>query len=487
MSGLLIRRATGSEAAVRLFVGQVVQPSLLVMRFMKKKVAIAGASGFIGRWFMESYKQEFDIIGLSRAKIEPDGLVAWRRVDLYSLSSTTEALRGVDFAIYLVHSMSPSSRLDQSSFEDTDLLLADNFARAAEQCGLAQIVYIGGILPKETEDFSTHLQSRYETEQMLGSRATPLTALRAGIVIGPGGSSFEVVKKLTERLPVMACPQWCQSPSQPIDIRTMLQCIRQSLGNPATYHKAIEVGGHEETTYLQMLKTTARLMGKKRLIFPIPLFSLGLSKAWVALFSDSSTKFISPLVESLKHDMRVRQEVAVKFAVSDYTLAESIAYALSGPVPPMPRRVREPDQERNTVRSVQRMPNPANRPSAWVAEQYPLWLSAHFRYLLKVRNVGQRVQFELMGIRLLELEFIKDRSDEERQLFYIVGGKLVKRRDHGWLEFRSVLGNRFVISAIHEFVPSLPWYFYRYTQAIIHLWVMNRYRRFLIRQRVISD
>ena len=161
----------------------------------KKKLAIAGASGFIGRWFIETYKNKYDIIALSRKqiKIEND-LVEWRTVDLFSISSSIDALKGVDYALYLVHSMQPSTRLNQGNFEDTDLLLADNFSRAAEECKLKHIVYLGCILPKDDQNISKHLHSRYEVEQVLGSRKTPLTAIRAGIIIGPGGSSFNIVQ-----------------------------------------------------------------------------------------------------------------------------------------------------------------------------------------------------------------------------------------------------------------------------------------------------
>ena len=120
----------------------------------KKKIAIAGATGFIGRWFIETYKNHFEIIALSRKKINSvDNGVEWRMVDLFSISSSTEALKGADYALYLVHSMQPSTRLNQSNFEDTDLLLADNFSRAAQNCNLKHIVYVGGILPKDNVFF----------------------------------------------------------------------------------------------------------------------------------------------------------------------------------------------------------------------------------------------------------------------------------------------------------------------------------------------
>lgn len=449
---------------------------------MKPSVVIAGASGFIGKWFIDTYHEKYHIIALSRSEVvdKVRDTVEWRVVDLYSLSSTRDAIEGADYALYLVHSMSPSTRLNQSTFEDTDLLLADNFARAAEEQELKQIVFIGGILPKETSDFSRHLRSRYETEVTLGARKTPLTALRAGIVIGPGGSSFRIVQKLTERLPIMACPKWCQSPSQPIDIRDMLKVIDKSFGNEETYGKSIEVGGPEVITYMELLRITSDQLNKKRVIFSIPAFTLGFSKLWVGLFSNSSTTFVSPLIESLKHSMVIDRDKHAYNEIGYHSIRESVYFAINGQIPIFPRRARL-KEEKNTVRSVQRLPNPANKSTVWVAKEYPKWLTSVFVFLLKTKINEDKVAFRLFGITLLELQFVADRSDQLRQLYFIVGGKLAKRTDYGWLEFRSVLNNQFIISAIHEFVPKLPWPIYKSTQAVVHLWVMQRFGKYLNR------
>lgn len=451
---------------------------------MKKTVVIAGASGFIGRWFMERFGDAYHIIALTRREVgeeEQASSIEWRSVDLYSLSSTAQALQGADYALYLVHSMSPSTRLNQGSFEDTDLLLADNFARAAESVGLEQVIFVGGILPKDDDHFSTHLKSRYEVELTLGARRTPLTALRAGIIIGPGGSSFQIVEKLTNRLPIMATPKWASSPCQPIDIEDMLEIIQQCLGNEKTYNEAIEVGNPRVITYKKLLVLTAKALGKKRIIFPLPFFTLGLSKLWVGLFSDSSTTLVSPLIESLRHDMRVGDSQPVTFDLQYTDMESSITNALHGRIPSLPGRKGQ-NKERNTVRSVQRLANPANKDAEWVARSYPDWLTKTFRLLLKARRDQEFVSFDLFGIQLLKLQFIESRSDDDRQLFYIVGGKLAKRTDYGWLEFRSVLDNQAIIAAIHEFVPRLPWMIYKSTQAILHLWVMRRFGAWLGKQ-----
>ena len=447
----------------------------------KKKVAIAGATGFIGRWFIERYKSKYDIIALSRRKVDgKDNDVHWRVVDLFSISSSIEALKDVDYAVYLVHSMQPSTRLNQASFEDTDLLLADNFSRAASVCKVKQIIYLGGILPKDDKRLSKHLKSRYEVEQVLGSRDTPLTAIRAGIIIGPGGSSFKIIKKLVQNLPVMACPKWTLSKNQPADLELALSSIDEVIGNNSFYRQFIEIGGDEVVTYMEILKKTADVMGKRRWIFSVPFFSLGMSKLWVGLFSGSSTDFVSPLIESLKHEMTLNPDHSLN-QKNSISINKSIEKALheEKTIPTLPLFSLSHSKPKNTVRSVQRIVNPAKKSASWVAQRYPIWLSTTFQRLIKVENYEQRLKFNLFGVCLLQLEYVYERSDINRQLFYITGGFLTKRKDLGWLEFRSILGGAYIITAIHEFVPRLPWFIYRFTQAKSHSIVMKRFENYI--------
>ena len=445
----------------------------------KKKIAIAGATGFIGRWFIDTYKDQYDLVALSRKKISFNDKIKWRTVDLFSISSSVEALEGVDYALYLVHSMQPSTRLNQSNFEDTDLLLADNFSRAAAICNLKHIVYVGGILPKDNFNISKHLQSRYEVEQVLGSRKTPLTTIRAGIIIGPGGSSFKIIEKLVENLPIMACPKWTKSKNQPVDLRVALKTIEKILGNPKYFNKPIEIGGEEVVTYMDVLKITAKEMKRKRWIFSIPFFSLGMSKLWVGVFSGSNSKFVSPLIESLRHEMTLKEEVPIK-DLPLYSIKDTIKRASDKTikVPTFPKGV-VLTKDKNTVRSVQRIANPSKKTAEWVAQEYPIWLSKIFSSIINAEEKNNIIRFKLFGISLLKLEYIQNRSDKNRQLFYITGGYLTKRTNRGWLEFRSILNDKYIITAIHEFVPRLPWIIYKFTQAKAHLLVMKRFERHL--------
>ena len=447
---------------------------------IKKTLAVAGATGFIGRWFIETYKHQYNIIALSRKKISTQNdIVEWRMVDLFSISSSVNALQGVDYALYLVHSMQPSTRLNQGNFEDTDLLLADNFSRAAETCKLKHIVYVGGILPKDDLNISKHLKSRFEVEQVLGSRSTPLTAVRAGIIIGPGGSSFRIVKRLVQNLPIMACPKWTKSKNQPVDLRIALKSIEQIFGDEKFFNLPIEIGGSEIVTYMDILKITAKEMKRKRWIFSIPFFSLGMSKLWVGLFSGSNKNFVSPLIESLRHDMTLKTSISLKNLPS-FTLKETIKRASDSTItiPMAPKGVAQ-TKDKNTVRSVQRIANPARKTAEWVAQSYPIWLSKIFNKVIEAEEQNNLLKFKLLGLTLLQLEYIKNRSDKNRQLFYITGGYLTKRTNRGWLEFRSILDDNYIITAIHEFVPRLPWVIYKFTQAKAHLSVMKKFEKHL--------
>jgi uncharacterized protein YbjT (DUF2867 family) len=449
---------------------------------MKQTIVLAGATGFIGRWIIKEFQDDYHIVALSRKKVQtnPNKKITWKTVDLYSMSSTEKVLEDADIAIYLVHSMQPSTRLNQGKFEDTDLLLADNFSRAALKNDLKQIIYLGGILPKDKHQISNHLLSRYEVEKTLGARATPLTAIRAGIIIGPGGSSFRIVSSLVKNLPVMGCPKWTKSENQPIDVFDILFLIKQCVGNPKTYDKNIEIGGKEVMTYMELLEKTSKIMHKKRLIFSMPFFTVGLSKWWVSIFGNSDINFVSPLVESLKHRMIPSDEYADLYNIDFTPIDKSINRALTQKSPALPS-FHKISTEKNTVRSVQRIYNPGKHNAQWVAKHYPIWLSKRFAGLINPHFDGSFLRFYLLGIMLLELKLIEDRSTPNRQLFYITGGVLTKRTDLGWLEFRSILDNEYIITAIHEYVPRLPWAIYKLTQAKLHLYVMKKFEKELQR------
>ena len=277
----------------------------------------------------------------------------------------------------------------------------------------------------------------------------------------------------------MACPAWTKSKNQPVDLRFALKCIDQIMGNEKYFNSPIEIGGSQVITYMDLLKLTAIEMGKRRWIFSVPFFSLGMSKLWVGVFSGSNSNFVSPLIESLRHDMTLKSKVVLE-NLPDYNIKETLKRALdkSINIPVFPVGVPQ-TKDKNTVRSVQRIANPTKKTAHWVAQSYPLWLSKIFSRIISAEKNNALLKFKFLGICLLQLEYIESRSDNNRQLFYITGGFLTKRTNRGWLEFRSILDGEYIITAIHEFVPRLPWFVYKFTQAKAHLLVMKKFEKHL--------
>ena len=465
-------------------------------------VAIAGATGFVGSALRADLAGDHRVVGLTRSPTraalhDPDDPVEWRHADLYSVRETERGLAGADVAVYLVHSMLPSSRLTQGTFADLDLILADNFARAAERCGVRQIVYLSGLLPSDTDDLSVHLRSRYEVEQTLAAHGTPVTTLRTGLVVGPGGSSLRILVNLVRRLPAMVLPSWTNSRTQPVALRDVVRAIRLVLGRPDSFEGVFDVAGPDVMTYREMMEQTGEVMDLDRPMFGVPLLTPGLSTLWVSLVSGSPRALAGPLVASLRHDMVVRDN-PVQRAIEPDALGfqNALRRSLSpeGTLLPDPRQsIREKDdatiREAQLVRSVQRFDLPAGRDAEWAGREYMRWLDGFAGPLIRVRvdeSVGElRASFHVRPLPrpVLELTFAPDRSEPDRALFYVTGG-LLADRDHGArarLEFRSVLGGDCLIAAIHDFAPRLPWGLYRLTQAVAHLFVMNRFGHHLSR------
>ncbi len=205
-------------------------------------IVIAGASGFIGRILVQRVSMQHSVIALSR--FPPTQMtqskVTWRQCDLFSLRETEMALQGGDIGIYLVHSMLPSATLSQSSFYDLDLLVAENFAHTAKKNNFKQIIYLGGILP-EQGPLSPHLKSRLEVEQALSAHGTPVTVLRAAMIMGASGSSFQIMLRLVERLPMLVCPQWTATKNQPVHERDVIASIAYCLDRAETFGKIFAV------------------------------------------------------------------------------------------------------------------------------------------------------------------------------------------------------------------------------------------------------
>ena len=420
----------------------------------------------------------------------PTDPVEWIHCDAYALDSVTKALVNTDILIYLIHSMVPSSRLTQASFQDLDLLIADNFAKAAKSSGVKQIIYVGGLMPDDEGETSEHLSSRFEVEQVLQATGIPVTTLRCGMIVGPGGSSLKILINLVRRLPVMGLPTWSTSQTQPIAIQDVLRAVHLCLENPEMYAGSFDIGGPERLAYRDLIKITAEEMGKKRWMFLMPFISVVFSKRWVATFSSSSVDLVGPLIDSLRHTMLVTsnplqeqlEPTAISFREAVFESMDERGFPLQNPRKRMKRSDKYTIREQRRVRSVQRFVLPPNKDARWTVEEYVRWLPEFLWLILRCKVEGTRVRFFLRFIStpLLELT-IKEGGTEHHTVLAITDGLLanVKESPEGRFEFREVFNGKFVIAAIHEFCPRLPWLVYNCSQALVHLMVMRAFGRHL--------
>ncbi len=449
---------------------------------MKTSIVVAGASGYIGRGILPLLLEKFpnaEITALSRsAQASENPSISWKACDLFSLRSLEDALPPrVDLAYYLVHSMGPTAQLDQGSFADYDLILADNFSRALKGKGVSQLIYLGGLIPENVK-LSLHLQSRLEVEDTFREHGLPTTTFRAGLILGETGSSSQILTKLVRRLPVMICPAWTQTLTTPIDLQSVLDALCKAALDPGMVNRVFDLAGCLPLTYLQMMRKTAHHLGKKRWFLSVPFFTPTLSRLWVSLITNSPKNLVYPLVESLKHPMVARPSHCFGSPpTKDYaSLLEDVSLA---------KTVRRPTFHfrpvGRTVRSVQRMGLPEGKNALWVKDRYVEWLPKFFAPLIRVKVEGPRIAFSALFSKpvLLELRLSEERSNPDRQLLYIIRGLLVRRKERGRLEFRVVLGRRFVLAAIHDFSPALPWFVYKLTQAKLHIIVMRVFGRSL--------
>lgn len=456
------------------------------MTILQGKTLIAGASGFIGQALLKKLQSDpqLSIVALSRQQPSVGHeRLEWRQADIFSLKDIAQAMEGCDQVVYLVHSMLPSASLVQGTFYDLDLILADNFARAARQVGVKHVVYLGGLLPKEQNQLSWHLKSRLEVEQCLQSAAPRVTVLRAGMVIGQGGSSFAILRRLVQRLPLMLCPSWTSTLSQPIDLDDLLKVLHSCLTDESVQGHVWDVGGPKVMTYQEMMGAMATSLGKKTRMISVGAFSLNMSRFWVTFVTGAPKALVYPLVLSLRYAMLVREKARFpRTELMQTPFDESLKHwvnKVEGDVHAFhtPVVLKAPKH----VRSVQRLVLPAGKDAAWVADEYFRWLPRFFSFIIRTQVEGTlcRFYFVTPKLTLLLLDKSVERSAPDRQLLYIRGGLLAREQGRGRLEFREVLERRHVMAAIHDFRPALPWIIYKWTQAVVHLIVMNAFGRHL--------
>jgi uncharacterized protein YbjT (DUF2867 family)/uncharacterized protein YndB with AHSA1/START domain len=224
--------------------------------------------------------------------------------DVLAPETLTAVMRGVEVAYYLIHSMGAGA-----DFEQRDLTAARNFANAAKAAGVRRIIYLGG-LAKASPELSEHLRSRQQTGDALREAGVPVTEFRAGVIVGSSSVSFEMIRYLTERVPLMVCPRWVYTRTQPIGIRDVLDYLTAALSVPASAGRIIEIGGAEVITYGEMMMIYAEARGLKRWLLPVPVLTPRLSSLWVNLVTPIPAAIARPLVEGLRNENVVTDQSA---------------------------------------------------------------------------------------------------------------------------------------------------------------------------------
>jgi uncharacterized protein YbjT (DUF2867 family) len=277
---------------------------------MKNKlVLVTGVTGYIGgRLVPQLIEAGYRVRVLVRDRHRLQGRAWLSQVDVVEgdvldPASLLPALSGAAAAYYLVHSMSGSADFDQR-----DLQAARNFGDAARTNGLERIIYLGGLGDPQS-DLSKHLRSRQQTGQALTESGVPVTEFRAAIVVGSGSVSFEMIRYLTERLPVMICPRWVFTRVQPIAIRDVLNYLIAALETPESAGKIIEIGGSEVLTYGDMMQGYARVRGLQRWLLSVPVLTPRLSSYWVHLVTPIPASIARPLIDGLRNEVIVRDTV----------------------------------------------------------------------------------------------------------------------------------------------------------------------------------
>ena len=435
-----------------------------------KKILLTGASGYIGSHLMNKLKDTYEIIVISR-NIEN------KQNDLNEI---TEVIEDFDIAIYLVHSMMPSAKLTQASFEDMDALLADNFAKAASYNKVQHIVFMSGLIPN-TNELSPHLRSRLECEQILGSYGVPVSTLRAGLIIGSKGSSYPILKKLVDRLPGLLLPKWAYNTTLPVAIDDVIDGLYKIVERNPNENESIDIGGPSHMTYKDLFKQTAEVLDKRLPTIDLPIIPIWLSKYWVKLISGVPKEMVYPLMDSLIHDMIRNDENIVKdISIGKIDYKESVRNALEEETKTQKKGKSSRKGDIKDVRAISRVVLPKDVNMIQLAESYANFLN---RITLNVVNSDFNEDNFTISVPCLNKDLLllsKDfkASNNERILYRIVGGDFALDSDGGnaRLEFRRLPNSDACIIALQEYEPTLPWWVYKYTQAKVHKSVMNLFK-----------
>jgi len=280
-------------------------------------VLVTGATGFIGRRLVPALVDAGHTVrAMTRRPDDYAGVGDPVGGDVDDPASLAAALDGVGVAIYLVHA------LDDPDFELKDARAARNFSRAAAHAGVRQIVYLGGLGAEDDDALSAHLRSRREVEGLLGADGVPVTTLRAAIVVGHGGISWEITRQLVKNLPAMVVPRWAHTRSQPIGIDDVVRYLAGVVDRDEALGRVFEIGGPEQLTYLEMMQVASEVSGGKRLpIITVPVLTPRLSSYWLALVTDVDATTGRNLIDSMSTEV-----IVTDTSIRDLVPGEPLTY-----------------------------------------------------------------------------------------------------------------------------------------------------------------
>lgn len=291
---------------------------------MPEPVLVAGASGFVGRRLVASLVAVGeDVRAMTRRPGSYRGRGTAVHGDVHDPATLADALAGCRAAYYLVHS------LDSPDFRRLDAAAARAFGEAAARAGVQRIIYLGG-LGHDGDHLSEHLRSRREVEHLLGAGGVPVTVLRAGIIVGHGGLSWEMTRQLVEHLPVMVTPRWVFTRSQPVAVADVVGYLTGVLHLPEARGQVFEVGGPEVLRYVDMLHRVARVMRRRLVVVPVPVLTPALSSRWLSLVTDVDTTAGRNLVDSMStevvvEDPRIRHLLPLRPSPFDEAVRAALA------------------------------------------------------------------------------------------------------------------------------------------------------------------
>jgi uncharacterized protein YbjT (DUF2867 family) len=293
-------------------------------------ILLTGANGYIGKRLLPVLlKQGHHVICCVRdAKRFPtEGIykhpnIRLLEIDFLNPATFPQTNEAIDAAYYLIHSMSAGS----GDFEEMEAISARNFVAFIKPTSAKQIIYLGGI----TNDakLSKHLTSRKNVESILGSAGIPLTAVKAGIIVGSGSASFEIIRDLVEKLPVMIAPKWLNTKSQPIAIRNVAECLTGVLLKPETFNQSFDIGGPDVLSYKEMLLQFAEVRSLKRYIFSVPVMTPRLSSYWLYFVTSTSYRLATNLVDSMKVEVIARDNSLLEMlGIKPFSYREAVRLA----------------------------------------------------------------------------------------------------------------------------------------------------------------